>query len=138
MRHDSLPGLVFFATAVIAVFPFLGGCSHFSGFPEGAEELAGSPITDHPSGLRFPGMVIWHDLLTPDLAKAAGFYEKLFGWQIEYLGHSAVVRHHGKRIAGILEVLPTGRGARGIWIPSVSVGDVDAAVDLAETNGGRR
>ncbi|MCG6930011.1 MAG: VOC family protein [Desulfofustis sp.] len=138
MRNNVLSGLVFFAAAGVAVLPFISGCSHVRGLPEGAEELAGIPITDHPSGLRFPGMVIWHDLLTPDLAKAAGFYENLFGWQIEYLEHAAVVRHHGERIAGIVEVQPTGRGARGIWIPSVSVGDVDAAVDLVEASGGRQ
>jgi len=69
---------------------------------------------------------------------AGKFYEELFGWQIEYQGRYAVVRHGGKRIAGILQVDPAdGRTREGVWIPSVSVADVDAAASLVQANGGK-
>jgi len=100
--------------------------------------MAQVPITETPSGMTYPGKFIWHDLLTPDPRSAGKFYEELFGWQIDYEGHYAVVRHGGKRIAGILQVEPAdGRIRDGVWLPSVSVADVDAAASLVEANGGK-
>jgi len=110
---------------------FNDSCS-FSG------RLAQVPVTETPSGKSYPGKFIWHDLLTPDPRSAGKFYEELFGWQIDYQGHYAVVRHDGKRIAGILQVEPAdGRIRDGVWLPSVSVADVDAAASLVEANGGK-
>ncbi len=100
--------------------------------------MAQIPITENPSGKTYPGKFIWHDLLTPDPLSAGKFYEKLFGWQIEYQGRYAVVRNHGKVIAGILQVEPPdGKARDGVWIPWVSVADVDAAVNLVKANGGK-
>jgi len=57
--------------------------------------------------------------------------------KIEYQGKYAVVRNDGKLIAGILQVEPAdGRTRDGVWIPSVSVADVDAAASLVKANGG--
>ena len=100
--------------------------------------MAQVPITESPSGKTYPGKFIWHDLLTPDPLSAGKFYEELFGWQIDYQGHYAVVRNGDKLIAGILQVEPPEGVTRGgVWIPSVSVADVDAAASLVEANGGR-
>jgi predicted enzyme related to lactoylglutathione lyase len=100
--------------------------------------MAQTPVTENPSGETFPGKFIWHDLVTPDAQLAGKFYEQLFGWQIEYQEQYAVVRNGGKLIAGILQVEPAdGQQREGVWIPSVSVDDVDAAAELVEANGGK-
>lgn len=124
-------------TVLLGATLVLGGCANF-GLSEGRKEMAQVPITDHPTGEIRPGKFVWHDLLTPDVQAAGKFYEQLFGWQIEYQGQYAVVRNGDKRIAGILQVKPAEEKAAGaIWIPSVSVPDVDAAASLAEKQGGK-
>ncbi|MEN8199706.1 MAG: VOC family protein [Thermodesulfobacteriota bacterium] len=99
--------------------------------------MAQTPITESPSGKNFTGRFIWHDLLTPDPIAAGQFYEKLFGWQIDYQEQYAVVRNNGKLIAGILQVEAEDKKKDGVWIPSVSVRDVDSAITLVEANGGK-
>ena len=126
-------GILFMAAA------FLSGCANSGKLSEGGAEMAQIPITENPSGKTYPGKFIWHDLLTPEDPLLAGtFYEKLFGWKIEYAGRYAVVRNRGKLIAGILQVAPSdGQAGNGVWLPSVSVADVDAAVSLVKANGGK-
>ena len=135
---NTIQILVRFSAALIAAAVFLGGCANIGKLSEGGAEMAQVPVTETPSGKTYPGKFIWHDLLTPDLQLAGKFYEELFGWQIDYQGHYAVVRHGGKLIAGILRVEPADDRIRdGVWMPSVSVADVDAAASLVEANGGK-
>ena len=116
----------------------LGGCANSAKLSKGGAEMAQVPITATPSGKTYPGKFIWHDLLTPDPQSAGKFYEKLFGWQIEHQGHYAVVRHNDKLIAGILQAEPPeGRSRHGVWIPSASVADVDAAASRVRAEGGK-
>lgn len=122
---------------LITASVFLGGCAHFGKQSKGGNEMAQVPVTENPSGQTYPGKFIWHDLATPDPLLAGKFYEELFGWQIDYRGDYAVVRNGNKPIAGILRVDPKdGHTRKGVWIPSVSVDDVDAAASRAEANGG--
>ena len=133
-----MQSLARFVGVLITAAVFLSGCANFGKLSEGGDEMAQVPITETPSGKTYPGKFIWHDLLTPDPLSAGKFYEELFGWQIDYQGHYAVVRNGDKPIAGILRVEPPEGGTRdGIWIPSVSVADVDAAASLVEANGGK-
>lgn len=130
--------LVRFVGVLIAAAVFLGGCASTGKLSEGGSEMAQVPVTENPSGKTYPGKFIWHDLLTPDSRSAGKFYEQLFGWQIEYQEHYAVVRNDGKLIAGILQKKPAdGRTSDGVWMPSVSVADVDAAADRVKANGGK-
>ena len=133
-----MQSLVRLVGASIAAVVLLGGCANVDKLSKGGVEMTQVPITENPSGKIYPGKFIWHDLLTPDPPALAGkFYEKLFGWQIDYEGHYAVVRNGDKLIAGILQVeSPEGRASDGVWIPSVSVADVDAAASLVKANGG--
>ena len=133
-----MQSLVRYVGVLIIAAVFLSGCSNFGKLSAGGVEMAQTPITENPSGKTYPGKFIWHDLLTPDPLSAGKFYEKLFGWQIDYQGQYAVVRNDGKRIAGILQVDPAdGRTREGVWIPSVSVADVDAVASLVKANGGK-
>ncbi len=116
----------------------LGGCSNFTALSSGGSEMAQVPVTDKPSGKHYSGKFIWHDLLTTDARAAGQFYEKLFGWHVEYQQGYAIVYNNGKRIAGILTVKPAeGQEQHGIWIPSVSVSDIDAAVSRVKAGGGK-
>jgi predicted enzyme related to lactoylglutathione lyase len=130
---SSSPRLLFVLFCVAVQF----GCANFAQPLGGAAEMSQVAVTENPGGERYPGKFIWHDLVTPDATSAAKFYEQLFGWQIEYLGKYAVMRNDGKLIAGILQVEPVdGRERDAVWIPSVSVDDVDSAIEIAEANGG--
>ena len=132
-----MQSLVRYIGILITAAVFLSGCANFGKLSEGGVEMAQVPITENPSGKTYPGKFIWHDLLTPDPLSAGKFYEELFGWQIDYEGDYAVVRNDGKLIAGILRLKPAdGRAVQGVWIPTVSVADVDAAVDRVKANGG--
>jgi uncharacterized protein len=133
-----MQSLARFIGVLIISAAFLSGCANSGKLSEGSAEMAQIPITENPSGKAHPGKFIWHDLLTPDPLSAGKFYEKLFGWQIEYKGRYAVVRNRGKLIAGILKVTPSdGQAREGVWMPWVSVADVDAAVSLVKANGGK-
>jgi predicted enzyme related to lactoylglutathione lyase len=130
--------LLYFVCVLMTAAVFLSGCASFGKLSESGVEMALTPITDNPSGKIYPGKFVWHDLLTPDPLSAGKFYEKLFGWQIDYQGQYAVVRNGDKLIAGILQMeLPDGISRDGIWIPSVSVADVDTAVSLVKANDGK-
>jgi len=127
-----------FAGVLVTAAVFLGGCAGSGKLSKGGVEMARVPITESPSGKTYPGKFIWHDLLTPDPRLAGKFYEELFGWQIEYRGQYAVVRNGDKLVAGILQANPPdGRTRDGVWIPSASVADVDAAASLVKANGGK-
>jgi predicted enzyme related to lactoylglutathione lyase len=135
---NIMQSLVRFVGVLIAAAVFLGGCANFGKLSEGGAEMAQVPVTETPSGKTYPGKFIWHDLLTPDPLSAGKFYEGLFGWQIDYQGRYAVVRHGDKLIAGILQVEPADGSSRdGVWLPSVSVADVDAAASRVKANGGK-
>jgi len=126
-----------FVSALITAAVLLGGCVNSGKLSEAGVEMAQTPVSQNPSGKTYPGKFIWHDLMTPDILSAGKFYEELFGWQIDYEGHYAVVRNGGKPIAGILQVEPAdGRDEQGVWLPSVSVADVDAAASLVKAGGG--
>ena len=114
-----MQSLVRLVGVLIIAATFLMGCANFGKLSEGGAQMAQIPITENPSGKTYPGKFIWHDLLTPDALSAGRFYEKLFGWQIDYQGRYAVVRNRGKLIAGILQVEPLDGHARdGVYISS--------------------
>ena len=127
-----LPTVVLFM-----VLALIAGCAQLDSTVDGGAELALSPITDNPSGKRYPGRIVWHDLLTSDLRAAGNFYEKVFGWQIDYGEHSAIAINHGERVAGILELPIKDDTSRAVWIPTVSVQNVDATLGLVEAGGGK-
>lgn len=87
-----------------------------------------------------PGKVIRADLLTTNLNTAANFYSAVFGWQLRRNDPEGYIDAY---IRGeLVATLATYTGARApqdgsIWLPSISVVDVDAAVKAAKLNGGK-
>jgi len=105
--------------------------------------MAETPIIEQPSGEVYPGKFIWHDLLTHEPKKAGQFYQDLFGWTIEYQPHYALIRNGGKLIAGIVTTGVVKADATdetvkgGLWLPTVSVADIDATASAVTANGGK-
>lgn len=111
----------------------LGGCTTMT--PESQPPLPA--ITDTPRGTWHPGKMVWHDLLTPDVDAARRFYGELFGWTFEPRGRYTLVRHDGRRIGGML-AMPEREGKRPLatWLVTLSVPDVDQAVNWTRSRGG--
>ena len=89
------------------------------------------------SGTWLPGKVVWHDLVTPDIAGAKSFYGGLFGWSFDDVSEDyTLVRHEGRLIAGMAKLRTTKYAS--YWVPLVSVPDVDRAVAGTTGSGGER
>jgi len=90
-----------------------------------------------------PGDFIWYELMTPDPAGAAAFYEAVVGWTagepmpgpVEY---RILGRTDGGSAGGMLTLTDdmAQHGARPIWLGYIYVPDVDSAVAAVEAAGG--
>ncbi len=97
-----------------------------------------APVTETPTRQWHPGKFVWHDLLTPDAARARAFYGGLFGWTFTTKGPYTIIRNQNRRIGGVVEVKqPEDPAARALWVGSLSVPDVDEAVAFLESEGGK-
>ncbi len=94
------------------------------------------PITSSPTGSHLQGKVIWHELLTEDMAAAKQFYGGLFGWSFEPIGGAdeeaatsnyTVVYNNGKPIAGLIDATLFEDEHENLsqWVSVISVGDID-------------
>jgi predicted enzyme related to lactoylglutathione lyase len=103
------------------------------------------PIVDPPTGQHTPGRWIWADLVTADVALAADFYGKVFGWTFETYGGEndletyTLVLADGLPIGGMVfdqralkDEVPTAR-----WVALASVADVPAAAKAVTDGGGK-
>ena len=89
-----------------------------------------------PEGIFFPGKVVWHDLVTPDLDKAKNFYAGLLGWTFEDLSDGYAIAHYnGRLVAGVAKLDRSGRSSN--WLPLVSVPDMDRLLTEATAAGGK-
>jgi len=126
-----------FSLCITAVI-LLSGCASSEPLTPRHSQMAETPITEQPSGEVYPGKFIWHDLLTHEPKKAGQFYQDLFGWTIEYQPHYSLIRNDGKLIAGIVKTGLTDEKAKGgLWLPTVSVADIDATASAVTANGGK-
>ena len=80
-----------------------------------------------------PGRFVWLDLVTPDVESAQAFYGGLFGWTFESGSDYVTVLHAGVPIAGMVS-RDVVEGS--LWISSLSVADVDRAVERVRQAGG--
>ncbi|MDQ3021829.1 MAG: VOC family protein [Bacteroidota bacterium] len=86
------------------------------------------------------GQVVWRDLVTPDPEKAAKFYKKVFGWQVQEVNSGDrqywTFKNNGKPIGGMFLMSEAASKAGGEWVSSISVASVDNTANLSKANGG--
>jgi predicted enzyme related to lactoylglutathione lyase len=103
------------------------------------------PIVDPATGSHTPGRWVWADLVTSDVAAAAGFYGKVFGWTFETYGGKddrdtyTLVLADGLPIGGMVFDARAMKGdvPSARWIGLVSVADVAGTATAATTHGGK-
>lgn len=99
------------------------------------------PISKEPTNLYTPGRFVWHDLVTPDVAKAKQFYGNVFGWTFETTGSGeteyTIIKRSGNAIGGIFPMPKDAKVTSGEWVASMSVSDVAKAINLTTSNGGK-
>jgi predicted enzyme related to lactoylglutathione lyase len=102
------------------------------------------PIVDPATHVQTPGRWVWADLVTADVAAAAGFYGKVFGWTFETYGGEddretyTLVLSSGLPIGGMLYDARALQGdiPSARWIGLVSVAaPQDAAAAVAKHGG---
>lgn len=124
-RRHLLTHCVTLAAAAALVL----GCSS-------ADELLSNAPAISDSGQAARGKVVWHDLVTHDLAVAKRFYAETFGWTFEDVTSGyAVARNHDRLVAGIGRIDNAASGSQ--WIAQISVDDVDARAAAVRKNGGK-
>lgn len=98
-----------------------------------------SPIAAVPSNEIHNGKLVWVDLLTTDITKAAVFYTSVFGWQSNTASDDTYVElSHDGRVMSSIVLYEDDEASDGDarWLVSISVPDVDAAVAGTLDNGG--
>jgi len=103
------------------------------------------PIVDPATAQYTPGRFVWGDLVTSDVARAADFYARVFGWTFETYGGDddhdtyTLVLADGLPIGGMVfdqramkDKVPSAR-----WIGLISVPDVRLAADAVTRGGGK-
>ena len=132
IKHRSAIGVGIMSLAILFT-----GCTGMKMPSLEKEQVPLVAITDTPTGKHNAGRFVWHDLITDDASKARKFYAALFGWSFEDQGQYTVVSNHGKAIGGILELAPKpGTEAEAIWLPSMSVANVDNSIAYLKSKKG--
>jgi predicted enzyme related to lactoylglutathione lyase len=85
------------------------------------------------------GRFVWHELMTTDAAKAARFYEELFGWKTQEapmgeMGTYRLFLNGDKQVAGSMAAPP---GAASSWLVYVGSEDPDASSATIQQLGGK-
>lgn len=115
-----------------------GLCLAAAGMASAAHAQLASPLATPPTNAVTPGEVVFADLVTTDVDRAARFYTAVFGWAVresDDRGYLELV-HEGELIGAIAEFEEEVDPGSARWLPSVSVRDVDAAARSAEAMGG--
>ncbi len=102
------------------------------------------PIVDPPTGQHVPGRFVWGDLVTSDVAAAADFYGKVFGWTFETYGGDddrdtyTLALADGLPIGGMVfdQRAMKGKTPSARWVGLISVADVKAATGAVTASGG--
>jgi hypothetical protein len=87
-----------------------------------------------------PGSLTWAELRTRSRASAAGFYEAVFGWEVQSVQAGAetfiTCLLDEEPVAGMVELGAADGQTPSYWMPYFAVGDCDAAATLADGLGG--
>jgi uncharacterized protein len=86
-----------------------------------------------------PGIFSWNELMTRDAAASAKFYTTLFGWSREEMdmqGFTYNMFKSGDRaVGGMLTLPPEAHSMPVMWMPYVTVENLEASVDRAKKLG---
>jgi predicted enzyme related to lactoylglutathione lyase len=105
------------------------GCTGANTLAPKQDKLVLPAITKTATEKHYSGKFVWHDLLTDDVDKAKEFYSGLFGWSFEDKHGYTTIYHHGKVIGGMMHVSHTSdKNVEAVWLPSLSVENVDNAI----------
>jgi len=96
------------------------------------------PIAIGSDNIQRPGAVVWMDLLTDDVAEASRFYADVFGWEVETSddGEYAYATLGGRPVAAIVAYDDDLGETEGLWLPSISVADVNQSTAAVTQHGG--
>lgn len=96
------------------------------------------PIAAGEGMQHIPGKIVWHALLTDDVAGAEKFYGKLCGWTFQAMDENSpytTIRLGTRDVGTIVEVKNT-KGMRITqWLSFMSVDDVDRAAQMCRETG---
>jgi uncharacterized protein len=90
-----------------------------------------------------PGTPTWNECVTPDVKTAAAFYAAVLGMGSEEMDmgeagtYTVLTNVEGRQIAGAMDLSIAPPGTPAHWNVYFAVQDVDAAVDKAESLGGK-
>jgi predicted enzyme related to lactoylglutathione lyase len=86
-----------------------------------------------------PGIFSWNELMTRDAAASAKFYTALFGWSREEMdmqGYTYSMFKSGDRaVCGMFALSPEAESMPVMWMPYVTVEDLEASVARAKELG---
>ena len=123
----------FMTVGLVMILLLLTGCAA----GKKSSSLVLTPVTDSPTGIHHQGKFVWNDLLTNDVETAREFYGQLFGWTFAQLGRYTVVQNDGRNIGGMFELkADPDNPSAARWLCTLSVDDVDQAVELLIAEGG--
>ncbi|MGD0280357.1 MAG: VOC family protein [Smithella sp.] len=110
--------------------------------PVMAAEIQLPEIVEPASQEHHVGKLIFVELVTPDIAAAKKFYAKLFGWTFRDIQDGEIKYAQafldGRTVAGLIhKKIPSGEHRQPAWLSFFSVGDVDAAKNVALQNGAK-
>ena len=125
---------------VLAAAGVLTGCQAPPGKqPDLDITRAVSPVSSLPTETWHPGMMIWMDLVTPDVGSAIEFYSAVFDWRFVLSEDRdyAEASYHGNMLGSVaLYRGDEADGDDGRWLVSISARDVDAAAKEVTRLGG--
>ena len=118
--------------ALVGTSALLVGCSSRTATTSSAGPAAGAGY--------HTGKFVWHDLVTRDPAAARRFYGALLDWEFQDTTRQgkpyAVARAGSNPVAGIV-ARPEATDEPALWLSYLSVANVDEAVKLVESAGGK-
>jgi predicted enzyme related to lactoylglutathione lyase len=87
------------------------------------------------------GKFVWFDYITPDVAKAQGFFGELFNWKTQEVpvpgaGTYTMIALGDQTIGGYMTT-PQGAPPIGHWLPYLGVTDAQRAADQIKSLGGQ-
>ncbi|MEE4219331.1 MAG: VOC family protein [Xanthomonadales bacterium] len=100
--------------------------------------IADVPLSDEP----LTGKFVWHDLITDDVDQVKHFYGQLMGWSFEDTTHPnggdyTLITLGDRLVGGIVQLDDPAGAEYSRWLAYLSVADVDRAVELTESQGGK-